>query len=55
MLGYAVVFFLLAVLAGAFGFGFISSTFVVAAQVAFVLFIALFLITAFNRAFRTAT
>lgn len=55
MLGYALVFLLLALVAGLFGFGFISSTFAVAAKIAFILFIALFLITATSRALSSAT
>jgi uncharacterized membrane protein YtjA (UPF0391 family) len=45
MLMTALVFFLLAVLAGAFGFGFIASGFATIAQIAFFLFLVLAVIS----------
>lgn len=54
MLFYAFLFFILAVVAGAFGFGFVASTFAFAAKLAFFAFIVLFLVTVFSGMFRRA-
>lgn len=45
MLNYAVIFFLIALLAGILGFGVIAGTAALIAKVCFVLFLALFIAT----------
>lgn len=48
MLYYTVVFFLIAVLAGALGFGALAGTAALIARVCFVLFLVLFVISLFR-------
>jgi uncharacterized membrane protein YtjA (UPF0391 family) len=48
MLSYAVVFLLVALIAGVLGFGVISGTAAMIAKVLFVLFLAFFLISLFT-------
>ncbi len=45
MLGYAVIFFLVALLAGVLGFGVIAGTAATIAKVLFVIFLVLFVIS----------
>ena len=45
MLGWAVTFFIVAIVAGLFGFGFIASASASIAQVLFVIFVVLFIIS----------
>ncbi|PIW31202.1 MAG: DUF1328 domain-containing protein [Rhodobacterales bacterium CG15_BIG_FIL_POST_REV_8_21_14_020_59_13] len=45
MLGWAILFFLLAVAAAVFGFGGLSATFAGVAQILFVVFVVLFLVS----------
>ena len=55
MLYYAVVFFVLALAAGVFGVGFVSSAFAGAAQILFVAFLVFFVISLISNATRKAT
>ena len=55
MLGWAITFLVLALVAGALGFGGIAAVSVEIAQLLFVLFIALFIIAAFAHALRGRT
>ena len=55
MLYYALVFFVLAIIAGAFGFGLIASTAVGIAKILFFLFVVLFLISLIGGGFRRGT
>lgn len=52
MLYYALVFFVLAIIAGAFGFGLIASAAVGIAKVLFFLFVVLFLVSLVAGGFR---
>ena len=52
MLGWALTFFIVAVVAGVFGFGGIASASVGIAQILFVLFLVLFAVTLLRHLFR---
>jgi uncharacterized membrane protein YtjA (UPF0391 family) len=55
MLYYALVFFVLALVAGAFGFGLIASTAVGIAKILFFLFLVLFVVSLVSGGFRRGT
>ena len=48
MLYYTIVFFLIAVLAGALGFGSLAGTAAVIAKVSFIIFLVLFVVSLFR-------
>lgn len=54
MLKWALIFFVLAVIAAIFGFGGIAGTFAFAAKILFFVFVALLVVTALSRALRSA-
>jgi uncharacterized membrane protein YtjA (UPF0391 family) len=47
MLNYAIVFLIIAILAGVLGFGFVAGTAAMVAKICFVLFLVLFLFSLF--------
>ena len=49
MLGYAVTFLLIAIVAGILGFGVIAGTAATIAKVLFLVFLVLFIVSLFNR------
>jgi uncharacterized membrane protein YtjA (UPF0391 family) len=55
MLYYALVFFVLAIIAGAFGFGLIASAAVGIAKILFFLFLVLFVVSLLASGFRRGT
>ncbi len=48
MLGYTIFFLLIAIIAGALGFGFVAGTAATVAKVCFVIFLVLFVVSLFR-------